>query len=89
MWIDGTIYKGQYKEGKKNGFGIHIWPDESLYEGHFINNMFHGYGNYKWKDLREVELKKYFNSIKENGFKIKCTAMVHSLGRMEENIVGR
>ena len=27
-WKDGSIYKGEYFEGKKKGIGIYTWQDE-------------------------------------------------------------
>ena len=26
-WPDGRIFKGNYKNGKKNGYGVLSWPD--------------------------------------------------------------
>jgi hypothetical protein len=28
-----SIYVGEFKSGKKNGFGIFSWPDGKTYEG--------------------------------------------------------
>lgn len=33
-----STYKGQYKEGKRDGFGVEIWPDGTIYEGKNLNN---------------------------------------------------
>ena len=43
-WKDGSIYKGEYFEGKKKGIGIYTWPDGTRYEGMWENNTFNGYG---------------------------------------------
>jgi hypothetical protein len=32
-WIDGKKYIGQYKHGKKNGYGEFSWPDGKIYKG--------------------------------------------------------
>jgi MORN repeat len=33
VFPDGTVYKGQVKEGLRHGFGIQVWPDGARYEG--------------------------------------------------------
>ena len=62
-WKDGSIYKGEYSEGKKMGIGVYLWPDGSRYEGMWENNTFNGYGIFyfsndryyfgEWKDKKK------------------------------------
>lgn len=42
-WSDGSCYQGEYKRGKKNGFGIYRWADGSRYEGEWEENCLNGY----------------------------------------------
>ena len=42
--IIGDKYKGKYKDGKKNGYGIYVWFDGSKFEGNFENDSREGYG---------------------------------------------
>ena len=35
-------YDGNYKFGKKDGFGVFLWGDNSRYEGIFKENNIHG-----------------------------------------------
>ena len=64
---DGSIYFGQFKNGKKNGKGKINWSDNSYYEGEFVNNYYEGYGVYILMSKR----KGYIGEWKEgkmNGF---------------------
>ena len=47
---DGTVYKGDFKKGKKDGVGVLIKSDISEYKGQFQHNQFYGYGEYKIKN---------------------------------------
>lgn len=38
------MYEGEYKGGKKNGFGKFVWTDKSSYEGNFRENYLDGKG---------------------------------------------
>ena len=40
-------YKGQFKEGNKNGYGIMKWPIGEKYEGEWNNDTFK-FGTYYW-----------------------------------------
>lgn len=43
--LDGTIYVGDFSEGKKIGFGQFEWTDGSKYEGEVKYSQFEGKGN--------------------------------------------
>ena len=45
-WPDGSVFVGQYKEGKKNGLGKYEWADGAIYEGEWEDNEIAGYGYY-------------------------------------------
>ncbi|CAI2377776.1 unnamed protein product [Moneuplotes crassus] len=40
----GYRYEGQWRTGKRNGFGIEIYPNGDVYEGDFVDNKNEGYG---------------------------------------------
>ena len=65
-WKDGSLYKGQYYDGKKNGIGTYIFGDGNKYEGEFINNEFNGYGIYYYND-NKTYLGQWANNEK-NGY---------------------
>ena len=44
--MDGSCYKGVYKNGKKHGFGTYQWTDGSKYQGQWEDNCLNGYVNY-------------------------------------------
>lgn len=41
---NGAVYTGEWKNGMKDGFGIHHWPDGSIYEGDWRNDKACGKG---------------------------------------------
>ena len=49
-WNDGSHYKGDFKQGSRNGYGI--WQDPKntgeVYKGHYMIDKKHGYGIYDW-----------------------------------------
>ena len=50
---NGEIYKGQWKKGKRDGYGIEYYSDndnEIKYKGYFKDNEYHGKGEYKWEN---------------------------------------
>lgn len=38
------MYKGEYKKGKKDGYGIYVWPDGRRYEGYWKDGCQNGEG---------------------------------------------
>jgi len=41
-WKDGSSYKGNYVNGKKEGYGTYCWADGSKYEGEWFENKLNG-----------------------------------------------
>lgn len=41
-------YVGEFKDGKKHGYGVKTWRSGEQYVGQFANDMKSGYGIYKW-----------------------------------------
>ncbi|HPD83477.1 MAG TPA: hypothetical protein PLK85_06650 [Alphaproteobacteria bacterium] len=49
IWVDdGTIYKGDFVDGKRDGYGVMEWPDGEKYEGYWKNEELNGLGTYTW-----------------------------------------
>ena len=46
VFPDGTVYKGQIKDGKRHGYGIQVWPDGARYEGQWRDNVASGRGKF-------------------------------------------
>ncbi|CAF4783522.1 unnamed protein product, partial [Rotaria socialis] len=49
-YMSGARYKGEYKNGKRHGFGKLTLSNGSFYEGRFVENEKHGFGIYKWSN---------------------------------------
>lgn len=54
-WVNGDHYKGQWENGKPNGYGVKVWGKFSdwpgdRYEGEWLNHKRHGKGTYYWPD---------------------------------------
>jgi hypothetical protein len=45
-WADGRMYKGEYKNDKKDGYGIYRWADGRTYEGWWYKGKQYGLGKY-------------------------------------------
>ena len=39
---NGAIYTGEWKNEKREGYGMQEWPDGSRYEGEWINDKANG-----------------------------------------------
>ncbi len=46
--INGSKYKGEFKDDVQEGHGEEEWIDGAKYVGSYKNGMKHGYGVYKW-----------------------------------------
>lgn len=60
-WEDGSIYSGQWNNGKMHGRGVMKWPDGSSYAGEWNNGRRSGFGTYTWKSG-----SKYMGGWKDN-----------------------
>ncbi|KAI4296247.1 hypothetical protein L6164_036220 [Bauhinia variegata] len=49
-WSDGTVYEGDWEEGKRTGKGLIVWPSGASYEGEFSGGYLHGHGTFKTPD---------------------------------------
>jgi hypothetical protein len=49
------MYEGEYKCGKKHGYGKYVRPEKSCYRGDFVENMIQGEGEYEWRDGRRYK----------------------------------
>lgn len=49
-WSDGTVYEGDWEEGKMTGKGKIHWPSQATYEGDFSGGYLHGFGTFIGSD---------------------------------------
>jgi hypothetical protein len=45
---DGSVFEGEFKDGKRHGFGRCIYPAGDLYEGNWSGDKRHGLGRMEW-----------------------------------------
>ena len=50
VWLDSTIYMGQWKNDKTNGKGKIVHPNGGCYEGNFCQDHAEGFGTYVHKN---------------------------------------
>jgi len=48
VWINGNVYFGEFKNGRRNGLALEIFQNKEYYYGYFHDDMFHGEGFYYW-----------------------------------------
>ena len=46
IYDDGSVYEGEFVDGKRNGKGKYTYADGTVYEGDFIDGNFNGKGKY-------------------------------------------
>ena len=56
----GTTYKGQFKNGLKEGQGLYSWPDGAWYDGQFQSDRENGFGTYHFSNGDEY-IGNFFN----------------------------
>lgn len=44
--MDGGVYRGSWRGGRKEGLGVYIYPSGARYEGRWEANLKHGLGVY-------------------------------------------
>ena len=50
MWRNGAIYRGDFQDGKRHGYGVWVSSDKNeKYEGYYNNDLKEGKGRYIWK----------------------------------------
>ncbi len=49
-WPDGCTYKGQWKDGKRNGQGRMTYASGNVYEGEWQDDCRSGHGVFKWTE---------------------------------------
>lgn len=56
VWVDNSIYTGEYCRGKKDGWGRFTFPSQKYYEGFWVDGVQEGVGSLVSND--GTELKK-------------------------------
>ena len=53
-YLNGTMYLGEYKDGREHGQGTVTWSNGDKYVGEWRNGKNHGKGTYTWLDGKKV-----------------------------------
>lgn len=61
--VNGSKYKGQFKDDCHHGQGEEDFIDGSKYIGAYLNGMKHGSGIYKWPNQNIYQGNWYCNKI--------------------------
>ena len=64
---DGRSYDGDWKDGKRNGYGSAKWPNGNFWIGEIKDNSFHGMGWYKW-GLGPQRGDQYIGEFKDGNY---------------------
>ena len=56
--MDGGVYKGSWRGGRKEGLGVYTYPSGARYEGRWENNLKHGLGIYYYPKACGPELSQ-------------------------------
>ncbi|XP_025736715.1 MORN repeat-containing protein 4 isoform X1 [Callorhinus ursinus] len=54
-YSSGEEYRGEWKEGRRHGFGQLLFADGGIYLGHFENGLFNGFGVLTFSDGSRYE----------------------------------
>ena len=66
---DGSVYIGNYKDGRRHGKGTFTWENGNKYKGNWQNGKMSGIGTYIWKNgIKDVG---EFKNGALNGFAIR------------------
>jgi hypothetical protein len=52
---NGMVYKGEFKNGKRNGYGYYLFENGDTYIGEWSDNEKQGYGRYNYKNNPEFK----------------------------------
>ena len=61
FFTSGEEYKGEWKNDKKEGYGIIYFPNGDKYEGEFKQDIYNGYGTFY--SILGFKYNKFFKSI--------------------------
>ena len=68
LWIDGTYYEGNFKDGKYHGYGRLVLEKSLYYEGDFFNGKMQGEGTYYYGNSGKMEGTFFNNDLSGKGF---------------------
>ena len=79
-------YEGNYKDDKKDGYGVFRWPSGSWFEGHFKNDYRHGFGIMHWIDGTSYE-GQWVNGVQNGKGRLAMTDGTLKIGMFRDNLI--
>jgi len=79
-YLNGSVYTGQWDNGKMHGNGKIVWEDGAVYSGQWLQGKRTGYGSYTWANG-----DRYVGRWKENQLYGPGT-FYHSDGTVEKRV---
>ena len=64
---EGREYRGHFKEGNMEGYGINKFEDGSVYEGYYKDGQKHGKGKYSWNNGKKFSGNWLNNKLHGDG----------------------
>ena len=61
-FADGSVYVGDYRNGKREGRGVYRFSDGAVYEGEYKAGAMEGFGTYQYVDGR-AEVGRYAGNV--------------------------
>ena len=52
---DGSVFSGEWRDGRRCGHGVFRWPSGDVYDGQWRDHRRNGRGTYRWPDGRRYE----------------------------------
>lgn len=77
---NGSVYTGQWENGKMHGNGTIVWEDGAVYSGQWVHGKRTGHGSYTW-----ATGDRYVGQWKENQFNGPGT-FYHGTGAVEKGV---
>lgn len=77
-YSNGDVYYGEFKDGKRHGYGKYTWADGGYYEGEWQENERTGFGHQVWTDGTEYIGDYKINKWEGRGLRISPNGAIKS-----------
>ena len=79
LWPDGSHYEGEWKRGRREGYGVFHTSDGSRYAGEWINDEYSGHGVLVHANQDRFEGR--FQAGKAHGYGLRLNGTASIAGR--------
>jgi hypothetical protein len=67
IYQNGTIYEGQWYEGKRNGYGVLTKRNGDHFEGHWVNDKKEGQGSFFYSEKNKLFVGEWADDQPKTG----------------------